>query len=95
MNSIFVFQYQVGPNILLARVATKIAKPNGWFQITNENSSDQIGRLSIRDIPGVGWKLEKKFKELGINNGDELKKMSPKVTILLLLSKKVSACYPL
>ncbi|EIE26541.1 DNA/RNA polymerase, partial [Coccomyxa subellipsoidea C-169] len=48
----------IGPNMLLARLATKRAKPNGQFLI----NSVQV------DLPGVGWSMREKLKALGITS---------------------------
>ena len=45
----------LGPNWLLARLATKKAKPNGQFYIPQENAMNFIKDLPIEDIPTVGW----------------------------------------
>ncbi|KAJ1937270.1 deoxycytidyl transferase [Linderina macrospora] len=47
----------IGPNILLARVATNKAKPDGVFTI----AADQFDTidLKVRDLPGIGYTLEK------------------------------------
>lgn len=78
----------VGPNMLLARLATKEAKPNGQHALglisgpvhpkpdntVSEGShlSHQsvetevkmfLDQLALSQLPGVGYKLEKKLKE--------------------------------
>uniref|UniRef100_A0AC34Q083 DNA repair protein REV1 n=1 Tax=Panagrolaimus sp. JU765 TaxID=591449 RepID=A0AC34Q083_9BILA len=45
----------LGPNWLLARLATKKAKPNGQFYVKQENAIEFIKDLPINDLPTIGW----------------------------------------
>lgn len=45
----------IGPNMLVARLATKKAKPNGAFRIRASESEAAITALPLADLPGVGW----------------------------------------
>ncbi|KAI9197270.1 uncharacterized protein BJ171DRAFT_602251 [Polychytrium aggregatum] len=44
----------IGPNILLARIATKKAKPDGVFAIFEDNCQEILDQLDIGDLPGIG-----------------------------------------
>jgi nucleotidyltransferase/DNA polymerase involved in DNA repair len=64
----------IGPNILLARIATRKAKPNGVFNLISLTSTGGnaavlpfLAELSVEDLPGVGWSTKGKLEELGIN----------------------------
>lgn len=41
-----------GPNILLAKLATRKAKPNGQFHLKTDDVAEFIKGQSIKDIPG-------------------------------------------
>eukprot|EP00002_Diphylleia_rotans_P040891 TRINITY_DN9823_c0_g1_i1.p1 TRINITY_DN9823_c0_g1~~TRINITY_DN9823_c0_g1_i1.p1 ORF type:complete len:649 (+),score=84.81 TRINITY_DN9823_c0_g1_i1:78-2024(+) len=62
----------IGHNMLLARIATKIAKPNGQYYISQESAQQHINSLSVRDIPGVGWMLGRKLEEIGVKTCQDL-----------------------
>ena len=63
----------IGPNILLARLATKKAKPNGQFMVTEPMIEDFMAVLSVRDLPGIGRNMEEKLRLLGaVTVGDLL-----------------------
>jgi DNA repair protein REV1 len=52
----------VGVNMLLARLATKKAKPNGVYEVP-PNCLDYLSDIPLRDLPGVGRTLERKLIE--------------------------------
>lgn len=56
----------IGPNMLLARLATKQAKPNGQVLVTPDQARQLLGDLEVGELPGVGWSLRAKLAELGI-----------------------------
>uniref|UniRef100_A0A383W0I0 DNA polymerase kappa n=1 Tax=Tetradesmus obliquus TaxID=3088 RepID=A0A383W0I0_TETOB len=56
----------IGPNMLLARLATKAAKPNGQALIRPDQARQVLGDLAVDALPGVGWALKGKLAELGI-----------------------------
>jgi DNA repair protein REV1 len=44
----------LGPNILLARLATKRAKPNGQFRLRADQAREVMAELRVTELPGVG-----------------------------------------
>ena len=63
----------LGPNILLARLATKKAKPNGQFMVTEPMVEDFMAVFNVRDLPGIGRNMEEKLRALGaVTVGDLL-----------------------
>jgi nucleotidyltransferase/DNA polymerase involved in DNA repair len=56
----------ISHNMLLARVATSKAKPNGCFYLTQENILPFMRALTIRSLPGIGYMIEEKCKELNL-----------------------------
>ena len=44
----------IGPNRLIARLATMRAKPNGVFEVTANEAEAYVASLPVRQLPGVG-----------------------------------------
>ncbi|CAN8066445.1 unnamed protein product [Agarophyton chilense] len=66
----------IGPSKLMARLATKAAKPNGQLRVHPEKVIEYIDALKVSDLPGVGRRTSKKMTELGINNVPDLRNKS-------------------
>jgi hypothetical protein len=56
----------IGPNVLLARLATKYGKPNGQFRVRAIEALPFLGDLPVEELPGVGWSLRAKLADMGI-----------------------------
>ena len=54
----------LGPNIFLARMATKKAKPDGQYHLQESNCMSVLAELSVLELPGVGRSLNGKLKSL-------------------------------
>ncbi len=67
----------VGPNKLIAKIASDIRKPDGLTIVTPEQVFSFVSALSIRKIPGVGPKTEAKLKSLGFSNCRDITSVSP------------------
>ncbi|KAI9274686.1 hypothetical protein BDA99DRAFT_498241 [Phascolomyces articulosus] len=61
----------IGPNILLAKLATKKAKPAGQYYC----SPEQVQQFSVSDLPGVGRAMTVKLENMGVSNVADLLKM--------------------
>jgi DNA repair protein REV1 len=67
----------VSHNILLARLATRRAKPGGSYHLTSDEISDFLAPLDICDLHGFGWSTKQKAQEkIGVTNLGELAKKS-------------------
>ena len=66
----------IGPNMLLARLATSKAKPNGVFHLKEDQAVAFLENQSIGSLVGVGWSLISKLEAKGINTCGELQKRS-------------------
>lgn len=53
----------IGPNALLARLATRKAKPNGIFTISETNKVQFMQSVPIKDLPNVGSTLIYRLQE--------------------------------
>lgn len=56
----------LGPNILLSRLATKKAKPDGQFLLTKEVAEEMLAEMRVTELPGVGRSMERKLGGLGV-----------------------------
>ncbi|XP_024142544.1 DNA repair protein REV1 isoform X1 [Oryzias melastigma] len=66
----------MGSNILLARLATRKAKPNGQHFLKSEEVDDFIRDLPVTRLPGVGHVMGKKLGTLGVTTCGELQQVS-------------------
>src|SRR2546422_4354130 len=66
----------IGPNKLIAKIASEINKPNGQFEVTPEQVSEFMEKLPVRKIWGIGEKAEKKLEDLGVKTCGELQRFS-------------------
>nr|XP_060625754.1 DNA repair protein REV1 [Anolis sagrei ordinatus]XP_060625755.1 DNA repair protein REV1 [Anolis sagrei ordinatus]XP_060625757.1 DNA repair protein REV1 [Anolis sagrei ordinatus]XP_060625758.1 DNA repair protein REV1 [Anolis sagrei ordinatus] len=62
----------IGSNILLARMATRKAKPDGQYHLKSEDVDDFIRNQLIIHLPGVGRTMESKLSSLGIKTCGDL-----------------------
>lgn len=73
----------IGPNILVAKLASDLAKPDGLLWIGEDGVAPLFENLPVRKLWGVGSHTEKKLKAMGITTCGELGRAS-----LPLLTKR-------
>jgi DNA polymerase-4 len=66
----------IGPNKLIAKIASEVNKPNGQFEVKPEEVSDFMKALPVRKIWGIGEKAEHKLEELGVKTCGDLRRFS-------------------
>src|SRR5216117_3911235 len=66
----------IGPNKLIAKIASEINKPNGQFEVTPQQVPGFMQKLPVRKIWGIGEKTEKRLEELGVKTCGELQRFS-------------------
>ncbi len=66
----------VGPNRLIAKIASDFQKPDGLTVVTEEEAEAFLAPLPVRKIPGIGPKSEAYLVKLGIRLVQDLKKFS-------------------
>lgn len=66
----------LGPNILLAKVAADMQKPDGLTVIRSEDLPQCLYQLHLRDFPGVGPRMERRLNDRGITTVQQLCEMS-------------------
>ncbi|KAL0915234.1 hypothetical protein M5K25_015637 [Dendrobium thyrsiflorum] len=66
----------IAGNLLMARLATKIAKPNGQFSIPPEKVENFLDDLPIMTLPGIGHALGDKLRTRKISTCGQLRLVS-------------------
>ncbi|MED6119163.1 hypothetical protein PIB30_009265 [Stylosanthes scabra] len=66
----------IGGNMLMARIATRTAKPNGQYYITRERVDDHLNQLPIDVLPGIGYVLQEKLKKQNVHTCGQLQMIS-------------------
>uniref|UniRef100_A0A8C7WFN8 DNA repair protein REV1 n=1 Tax=Oncorhynchus mykiss TaxID=8022 RepID=A0A8C7WFN8_ONCMY len=66
----------MGSNILLARMATRKAKPDGQYLLRSEEVDDFIRDHRVTSLPGVGRSMGAKLASLGVRSCGDLQQVS-------------------
>jgi DNA polymerase-4 len=66
----------IGPNKLVAKIASEINKPDGQFEVKPDAVAEFMTNLSVRKIWGIGEKTERKLGELGAKTCGDLQQFS-------------------
>jgi DNA polymerase-4 len=66
----------IGPNKLIAKIASDINKPNGQFEVKPEEVPAFMRDLPVGKIWGIGQKTERRLAELGVKTCGELQRFS-------------------
>lgn len=69
----------MGSNILLARLATRRAKPNGQYFLESLEVDDFIRDLTVTSLPGVGPAMGRKLAAIGVKSCGDLQQVSMSV----------------
>lgn len=64
----------IGPNKLIAKIASSICKPDGIKIVEKEEVENFISELPVEKIPGIGKKMKEKLAEFGIDKCRDIKK---------------------
>jgi len=67
----------IGPNKMVAKIASDFHKPDGLTLVTPEEAEDFLAPLAVRKIPGIGPKTEQTLARLGIKTVKDLKRFTP------------------
>lgn len=80
----------IGSNILLAKLATRRAKPAGTFHLKSEQAIEFLSPLQFDSLPGVGSEMRRKVQhQLGVFNIGELIRNKTLGDIQRVLGKKL------
>src|SRR5438270_8603894 len=66
----------IGPNKLIAKIASAMRKPNGQLEVTAAEVPEFMRDLPVREIWGIGEKTERRLEELGVKTCGELQRFS-------------------
>ncbi|NOT12985.1 MAG: DNA polymerase IV [Methylococcaceae bacterium] len=66
----------VSYNKFLAKIASDLDKPDGFYLITPEQGANFVERLPVCKFHGIGKVTASKMQALGIHTGSDLKKLS-------------------
>uniref|UniRef100_J3MH33 DNA repair protein REV1 n=2 Tax=Oryza brachyantha TaxID=4533 RepID=J3MH33_ORYBR len=78
----------IAGNMLLARLATRSAKPNGQCFISSEKVVDYLNTLSIKALPGIGHTVSDKLKSREVEYCGQLRNI-PKEALYKDFGKKI------
>lgn len=62
----------LAPNRVLAKVGTDMQKPDGLVVLEPHELPDRLRSLKLRDLPGIGARMEKRLNAKGIWSMDDL-----------------------
>ena len=62
-------------NMLLARMATRVAKPNGQHFLSMDDVHEFMSDQKVQDLPGVGYATALKLREAGVGTCGQLQKL--------------------
>lgn len=65
----------VGANRLVARIATRLAKPNGVAAILPGHEATVIGALPVSALPGIGQRIEAFLERVNVRTVAELRRV--------------------
>jgi DNA polymerase IV len=65
----------IGPNKLVAKVASDAEKPRGFVVLTREQAADRFASDAPTLIPGIGPKTAERLRSLGISSIGELQRL--------------------
>jgi DNA polymerase-4 len=67
----------IGPNKLIAKIASDWNKPNGQKEVLVEEVSDFLLDMPVAKIPGVGKKMNEKLSAMGVKTCGDLRRFEP------------------
>lgn len=83
----------IGPNMLLARLATAKAKPDGQYHLKVETALGELAGLDVQELPGIGWRTGEKLRQAGFEKVLDLQKSSKAAIQNIMGAKAGSLAY--
>lgn len=71
----------IGPNKLVAKVASDAEKPRGFVTLTREQACERFAGAKPRLLPGIGPKTASALEQLGIHTLGELAATAPQLLV--------------
>lgn len=72
------FSAGAGPNHLLAKIAGKLQKPDGFRWLDASNMPGAISHLALDDLPGISTGMSERLSRAGITSMEQLCKLDPR-----------------
>lgn len=66
----------IGPNKLVAKIASDLKKPNGQVEVKPEDVPEFMAKLPVRKLWGIGEVTEQKLDKLGIATCGDMQRLS-------------------
>ena len=66
----------IGPNKLIAKIASDLKKPNGQYEVTSAQIPEFMAELPVRKLWGIGQVAEQKLERLGVFTCGQLQRFS-------------------
>ncbi|MDQ2658974.1 MAG: DNA polymerase IV, partial [Verrucomicrobiota bacterium] len=66
----------VGPNKLIAKIASDLQKPNGQYEVTAAQVPEFMATLPVRKLWGIGAVTEQKLEKLGVSMCADLQRFT-------------------
>ena len=66
----------IGPNKLVAKIASSMSKPDGLTTVREEDVAEFLAPLPVRTIPGVGPKTESELAAVGVELIKDMRRFS-------------------
>ncbi|HYJ05599.1 MAG TPA: DNA polymerase IV [Chthoniobacterales bacterium] len=66
----------IGPNKLVAKIASDLKKPNGQFEVKQDEVPAFMEKLPVRKLWGIGDVTEQKLEKLGIVTCGDMRRLS-------------------
>jgi DNA polymerase-4 len=66
----------IGPNKLVAKIASDLNKPNGQFEVKPENVAEFMTSLPVRKLWGIGAVAEQRLERAGVKTCGEMQRLS-------------------
>jgi DNA polymerase IV (DinB-like DNA polymerase) len=66
----------IGPNKLIAKIASRICKPDGLTVVREEDAMTFLAPLPVRTIPGIGAKIEAELVRIGVKTIKDIRSFS-------------------
>ena len=67
----------VGPNVMLAKVAADLQKPDGLTLLPGSDLPEALHGLDLEDFPGIGPRMGKRFRRFGVVTVKQLLNLPP------------------
>ena len=72
------FSAGIGPNHLLAKIAGKLEKPDGFQWLSPRNMPDRLAQLALDDLPGISRAIKARLEHAGIHDVPALCRLDPR-----------------